>query len=118
MSKTDKIVEIARLLGVEEHVRDGVLTLDHPEFVLTLSEKNAFLQTEILYKIPCPRELMGKTAVKLVAKNHRKELAGFFMDTNGLYGQRYDCSIREAAVNVAYNLFVLVREAPKNAIYE
>lgn len=118
MSKTNKIVEIARLLGVEEYVRDGVLTMEHEEYVLTLCEKDALLQTELLYKTPCSRERMGETARRLVAKNHCNTIAGFFMDTNGLYGQRYDCSVHEAAENVACNLFVLAREALKNAIYE
>lgn len=117
MSNTNKIVEIAGLLGVEDNVRDGILTIDHAEYVMTLCEKDALLQTELLYKNPCPPELKGKVAKNLVKKNHHIALAGFFMDANGLYGQRYDCSVEEAAENIAHNLFVLLHEALGNAIY-
>ncbi len=117
MSKTNKVEEIAGLLGRDENVRDGVLTIEHAEYVLTLCEKDELLQTELLYKNPCPPELMGKIAKTLVKKNHHLAISGFFMEANGLYGQRYDCGVKEAAENVAHNLFVMMHEATGNVIY-
>ena len=116
MEKTSKVAEVAALLGYEGNVQDDIFTFEQSEFILTLSEKDTFLEAEILYKSPCPPELMGKAAVCLAKRNSDVALSGFFMDENGIFGQRHAFSKMDESANIAFAVFIMARTAVGNAI--
>ena len=117
MTEQTTVARIAALLGAAEDVQDGALMINREEYVLTLCETDGFLEAELLYKTPCPRDQIEKAARILARRNHMAPIAGFFMCADGFYGQRQSYSVLEDSANIVAGLLRMAHSALSSAVY-
>ena len=119
MDSKNKIMEISALLGFQHKVdEDGVLTVEKPEYVFTMLEREeGIIEGNIMYKKRIPLSLMADAAKRLAKINFSCAVSGAFLEREtGYYGMRHVCSSLEPATNIAFCAYVLLKEAPKHLI--